>query len=377
MTDALSKLEQQIEPVVVSTADPDRIDLLQARADVQSSPRLQALFREGLPPNELASRLAAELQKIWPEGDPSDAAQFLADEYNQIGPQGIQLINTETGRIAAIIREEDIYQPAMVPREGGGMATPLKRIRPDLEAAIITWFHDKDREKRIVEALAERGHPTPLLRDMGDPRLLVATRRGRKHIVDSLGRIAPQVLLEAAGGTSGQFLRFFEFGSAPEENTLTHLMGTVTSRTTMGIADALTTNLHHNRPATLQGALVQGWVREIARVLANAPEETVGTIDVRTARELPGSFFVAPPDMVRPFRRISPRVSVLPVETDKVIAVEGKLGYLKVPEAFKTFSREIFDRWEAGSALDYEMWVDLSCVRAYAVEGVDIMAQVL
>ncbi len=377
MSDKLSKVEQQIEPVVISRANPDRLDLLQARANVQSNEQLRALFKEGLPAPELASRLAEELAKIWPDGDPAEAARFLADEYEQIGAQGIQLINTETGRIAAIIREEDLYQPAMLPREGGREAQPLMRIRPDLESAIVTWFHDKGREERVLQALAERGHQTELLKEMGDPRLLVATRRGRKHIVEAISKVELKVLLEAAGGTSGEFLRFFQYGDPPEGHQLTHLSGTVTSKSSMGIVDATTTNLHHNRPATLQGALVQGWVREIAKVLALEAREIHGVIDVTKDRSLPGRFWVASPDMVRPFRTMDGKVSILPVELETAVTVEAPLGYLKVPKAFEMFSRELFDRWETGTVLDFEAWVDLKKVRAYTVLGVDRTAQVL
>jgi hypothetical protein len=381
MTDELSKLEPQIEPLVVSRADPDRADLLQARADVQSHPHLQELFRQKLP--HLASRLADELRKMWPHGDPTDAAQFLADEYDQIGPRGIQIINTETGRIAAILSEEDLYQPAMVPREGGGQARPLMRIRPDLESAIVTWFHDKDREERVLQVLAERGHQTELLKEMGDPRLLVATRRGRKHIVDELSKLEPQVLLEAAGGTSGAFLRLFQFGEPPEGHGLTRLAGTALSKSSMGVSDMTTTNLHHNRPATLQGALVQGWVRIIAETLVLAAREPQGVIDVTRDSKLPGNFWIVHPDTVRSFRALDGRAVVLPVAVryldglPTAITVEAPLGYLKVPKAFEALSREIFDRWETGAELDFEVWVDLEKVRAYTVVGIDPTVQVL
>jgi hypothetical protein len=377
---APSGLERQIEPTVISRASPDSADLLQARADIQSHAELQALFvsHKGA---QLVDHLTTALRKIWPTGvgDPAATAQFIADEYEQIGPTGIHLISTETGRIAAVIREEDIYQPDMVPRESGNMARPLPRIRPELEAAIVTWFHDKDRDKAILEALAKRGHQTALLREMGDPRLLVATKRGRRHIVTELGKLDPQLLLETTGGTAGAFLRYFEFGLPPVETTLTHLSGTVSTRSVMGVQDPTTTNLHHNRAASLRGALVQGWVREMAAIITRAAhgEQASTLLDMRTATTLPGDFWVAPPDMVRPFRKLNSKVVVFPVEASKPTVVDGKLGYLKVPPAFEAFNLDVFDRWEASTVLDFEMWVDLTHLRPFLVDGVEVQTLVL
>lgn len=381
MADLVKTTPRQIEPEVRTEATPSAEDLLQARADIQASPALKNLFLEGLTPAELSRRLSVELAKRWPEGDPQEAAKFLADEYAQIGPEGVFLISTETGRIAAIIREDDIRQPAPVPREGSTeLAQPLPQIRPDLEAAIVTWFHDQGREQKVMEALAARGHQTPLLREMGDPRLLVASRKGRRHIVESLGRQDPQALLEAAGGTSGMFLRLFEFSEPPPEKTLVRISGTLMSKTVMGVQDILTTNLHHNRPATIRAVLVQGWVREIARRLSLKALEVrglQGTIDVLTAKSLPGTFWVASPDLVRGLRGVDPRISILPVEGAATLLIEGPLGYLKIPPAFETQNFEAFARWEAHATLSFDLWVDLSKVRAFLVEGVEVEAQVL
>lgn len=389
LTRDVPQLERQIEPRVVSQATPEPQDLLEVRAEIQSTPRLQALFRraheEKWSADHLADLLTTELNMARVEGniDPTNAARYLADEYTQIGPQGIQLINTSTGRIAAIIREEDIYQPAPVPREGSTtLAKPLPRIRPDLEAAIVTWFHDKGREERVVEALAARGHQTALLREMGDPRLLVATRKGRRHIVAELAKLDPKLLLESAGGTAGTFLRLFTLVEAlpPEIVGGIHLSGEVSSESIMKVQDQLTVNLQHNRAATLRGALVAGWIRRLAAQLSHRVHQQGESpqLDISEAARLPGKLWVGPPDLVRPFYVQKGKVSVLPVEASGPLLIkEDSIGFLRVPKAFEAMNQEIFERWEASACLDFEMWVDPSKVAAYDVTGFEVVAQVL
>lgn len=374
---------QKLNPVIVSTASPSPVELLQARSNVQNDPGLQALFRqfkaEGWPKERLVDFVTTKLHSVWPEGDPSEASQFLVDEYDQLG-EGIHLVSTETGRVAVVLSEDDIYDPPPVPREDGSMAQPLARIRPEIESAIVTWSHDQGREAQILKTLAERGHQTALLREMGDPRLLVATRRGRQHIVNSFGRLDPRTLLEAAGGTSAAFLRCFTLvEAAPEDASGVYLTGKVEARSRMGVQDPTTINLHHNRPAVMAAALVQGWVREIAKVVSGAASSRLvaETLSLDRATRLPSGLWVAPPDFVRPFRRINPNITVLPVEGAAPITIEGKIGYLKVPPEFKAKNFEAFDRWEALTLLDFEMWLDLKAIKAYMVLGFEPQVQVL
>lgn len=378
---------QGFEPKVLTKANPEPVDLLQARADVQSQPAIRELFilsqTEGWTADQLADRVTTALAKIWPYGDPTEAVQYLVDEYLQFGSEGVFMVSKDTGQVIAIIREEDIYQPAPVPREGGGMATPLKRIRPDLEGAIVTYIHDHGREQKILEGLAAKGYQTQLLREMGDPRLLVATKRGRKHIVDQLATHDPKDLLGATGGTSGAFLRFFKILDSAAEDAVDYslcpLRGSVVSRSTMGIHDPLTTNLHHNRSATLQGALVQGWVRGIAGVLAKAAHELQDpqNIDVQDLKDQKFDFWIASPDLVRPLLAAHPKAMVMPVEGAPTIAITGQLGYLFLPPEFRAGSREIFDRWETVTEVAYSMRVDLKKIRSFVVDGVETPTQVL
>jgi hypothetical protein len=216
---------------------------------------------------------------------------------------------------------------------------------------------------------------------MGDPRLLVATRRGRQHIVDSFGRLDPRTLLEAAGGTSAAFLRCFTLvEDLPVFNDPLHyIKGKVEAESRMGVQDPTTTNLQHNRAAVMAAALVQGWVREIAKVVSKAAATRLiaETLSMDRATRLPAGIWVAPPDLVRPFRRINPNITVLPVDGADPITIEGMIGYLKVPPEFKAKNFEAFDRWEAKTLLDFEMWLDLKAVTVYRVLGFEPQVQVL
>jgi hypothetical protein len=373
---------RKLEPNVLSRVNPSRVDLMQVRFDVQHNPEIQELFRqfkkEGWEKSRLVDLLTTKLLSTWPEGeDPAEAVEYLVDEYDQLG-EGIHLVSTETGRVSVILSEDDIYTPPMVAREDGSMAQPLDRIRPEVESAIVTWFHDQGREQNIVRALAERGHQTALLREMGDPRLLVATRRGRQHIVDSFGELNPKTLLEAAGGTSAAFLKHFtlrhEMPAVPEGHV--HVTGSVQSKSRMGIQDPTTTNLLHNRPAVMAAALVQGWVREIARRLTLVAEGlSIWDLNLEKSDPIPKGLWILPPDLVRPFKNRDSSLMILPVEGANPVLLVSEVGFLKVPEAFQAKNFEAFDRWEAKAALSFDMTVDLRAVKLYRVTGQDLAVQ--
>lgn len=373
-------LTQRFEPKVLSKAEPEVDWLLQARADINSDKALQAILREGKETGrDPVDKLAAGLNAKW-EGnrwfEAREVAQYLWDEFTQIG-QGLHLISSETGKIVVTLDENDIYQPAMVPREGGGMVKPLPRIRPDLEGLIYTWTFEKSREQEIVQALAAQGHQTALLREEGDPRLLVASRRGRKQIVAALAQLDPQRLLRACGGTSAAFLNHFDLGAEdPESGGLELLEGTAASSSTLGIQDMRATNLHHNRAGSLQGALVQGWVREVARQLSVAAHRRVPgmaglPLDDFCKDDLDGcQFWVSPPDTLKHVRRVDPTTTVMPVVGAQLIGLKGKVGAIVVPKEFTVSSHELFDRWETHSALEVRLWIDWSKVTVLALRNV-------
>jgi hypothetical protein len=384
-------IAQRLDPEVLSKAEPEVDFLLQARADLSRDSTLQRIFldarKEGRNPESVADAAGSYLAGQWGghADEAYEAALYLADEYDQLG-EGVHLVSTETGKVIITLTEADIWQPADVPREGGGMATPLKRIRPDLEAAIVTWTFEKSREERIVAELAKRGHQTALLREDGDPRLLVATRGGRRRIVQGLVEFTPEQLLQAAGGTSGTFLRHWDLRTTePPLGRLKALQGSATASSQMGVQDQLTVNLHHNRAGTLKGALTQGWLRQIALHLAQERKrraEELGTIQLGELRaehlgDMAG-FWVGPPELVATIRRLKPTCTVMPVDQAPLIGfLRPKVGALVVPEDFLAENSERFDRWAVSTYLDYTLWVDWDAIKYLPVEGVEYQAHVV
>lgn len=379
---------QRLEPAVNTEANPETSWLLQARADLSRDEGLQIILQEGCrgkqPAADIADLLAVRLSEMWEEHaseglavtdalshEAYEAALYLVDEYRQLG-QGIHLVSRETGRVTITLTDEDVYQPADVPRADGSMATPLPQIRPDLAAFITTWTFERGREQRIVEILAKRGHQTALLREDGDPRLLPSTRAGRRQIVQQYAEFSPDALLRACGGTSAAFLRHFDLvGADPAHTALEPLEGCVRASSAMGIQDQTTINLHHDRAGVMRGALTQGWVRAIAGLLADAAHNRFGPtcreeglyrpIDQLTREETlkwKATFWVAPPEAVGPLRRIRPDWIILPAGSYTIGFIAPKVGKLVLPEEFGAETLEMFDKWTASSHLDFKLWID-------------------
>lgn len=361
-------------PTVLSKADPSAIELLMARGRAQHSSVLKETFQrakeEVWSSETLAEHIASNIDA------PLDVAQYLADEYLQLG-EGIFIISTITGKVIGTLREEDIYLPAPVPREGSDrLAQPLPRIRPDIEAAIILQGFEDAREKRILETLQAKGHQTELLIALGDPRLLVATRLGRRSIVEDLANYDPKELLAACGGTSAAFLGCFELiDTEPSTTDLTYLSGTVFSKSIMGVQDPTTFNLRYDRALAIRAALVQGWVREIAGALSSM-DLPVQTLNLNALSDRKGGLYVAAPHLVRPIWQVNPDLAVLPVSC-RTYCISKPAGYIRVPKAFKALNKEVFDRWEASSYLDYEIWYDPRAFQFFEITGIDETPQVL
>lgn len=373
-----SELASKLEPSVRSLARPLAESLLQARADVHRSKDLQAVFQQAReeehPIGWLADNLTVRLAGIWGTdlAEAAEAARYLADEFDQLG-EGIFVVSSETGKVIAKLDESDIYQPAPVPRESGEMAQPLSRIEPGLEAQIITWVFEKEREERITALLRERAHQTALLRQEGDRRLWVATRKGRTRMAEVLSQDHPKTLLEGSGGTSGSFLRHFDVILDPVEGAEPFHLET---QSTLRVHDQTTVNLQYDRLNGLRGILPQGWLRELARQLSvrahrEVPPRTVLASNLSSGDIQGPEMWVADPETMLAFLdRLSNRVVVMPVDGSKPIGLTGKIGTLVIPEDFELENREIFGRWEVYARLVCHVVIyDWTKIRTLNVEG--------
>lgn len=360
-------LANRLDPTIQTEAKPATDWLLEARANINSNPGLRELFQrmlgEGQSKKWLIDNLAARLNARWGGGEFFNAlevATYLADEHEQLG-EGIRLVSTETGKVTALVLADDIYQPAPVPRESGEMAVPLPRINPALERTLVTWVFERHREEKILQTLVARANQTDLLREEGDPRLLPATRAGRREIIRSMSESKPEELLRRLGGTSAAFLQRFDLRTQdPDPDELEGLVGPlegyVAARSVMNIADQTTLNLSHSREQTLRGALPQAWVRDMARRLSlhafrgEAPELSKEALEGK-------DLWVAPPEVIAKLRRLNSTITVLPSDGANLIGFRrGKAGILVLPEIFGAETHEMFDRWEAVANLDYRLW---------------------
>jgi len=382
-------LAKRLEVSVTSKAEPRSENLVQARAYLQSDPELKRIreqfIKEGASKEWLTDAMAVRLGGLWddtstPFSEILETATYLADEADQLG-EGIFLASTETGKIQIVLDEDDIYQPAPVPREGGGMAVPLKRIRPDLESAIVCHIHEQAREERILQRLREKLPQTRLIVDGEDSRLRIATRRGRSAIVESVSKLAPKTLLEAAGGTAGTFLKSLDIVTEdrPPDPACWDDLGddVAVARSKLGIQDPTTFNLSYNREAVLRGTIPQEWARKMARRLADAVHKSRPPIVATPADELSLDdlheiwFWLLPPDAIGPFKRIDPRIQAMPVEGIQPVGiVSGNvLGVLVVAESFGAASKELFARWETEAHLEYKLYVNQNAVFPLRVTG--------
>jgi len=392
MSDAIvrgssSDLLSKLEPQVTSLARPDASSLLQARADIQRDPELQALFREakekGHPSEWLADGLAARLAGAWNNlPDALEASRYLADEFSQLG-EGILIVSSDTGKAIAKLDEQDLYTPAPVPRESGHLAQPLTRIEPGLEGQIISWIFEKGREQQIEALLQRRAHQTDLLKEDGDRRLWIATRNGRARMARAISEDNPKVLLGQTGGTAGAFLSHFVVAhEAPGTGEFFGYQGE--TKTTLRIHDPTTSNLHYDRMNSMRGVLAQGWVRGIAGRLSEEahrrlPPTSVAVSEL-TKKDLPDAYFwVTDPDAMLAMLLVerSVRPITLPVPGAKTTGFRGKVGTIVVPEAFGLRSREIFGRWEVTGVVDCKVYIhDWSLFRTLEITGLAHQAQV-
>jgi hypothetical protein len=354
---------------------------LRARTVIRETPELQEFFRRAREESRnvewLADNLTIRLSGVWGTEHFEEAhqvSQYLADEFFQLG-EGIQVVSTVTGKVEAVLSEGDLYIPDAVTREDGSLvANPLPRLRPELEANLITWTVERERETQVLRTLATRATQTDLQQEEGDYRLLVATRKGRSSIVRSLTTERPKALLEASSGTSAAFLRHFNI----IESEFSEEFRVASARSVIGIQDQTTINLHYNRAEALRHILPQGWVKNIAFQISEEAKSQKRVWRIQ-AEELEASdlgglpFWVSPPEAIPALRLFLPNAKFMPVEGSCLIGFpEMVVGELTVSESFFSESHERSDKWEVVGNLPYSMKVDLCHLRTLTISGIGV-----
>lgn len=382
-------------PEVQSLATPVPGLLLTARRLIEVTPALQAVFKQSRAEAWDAGRLALAVEEplqgaMEATVNPQEIVQiarYLADEYQQVGDT-LLVISRDTGKAVGRVADEHLWVPPPVPRDDGKMVQPLPRLKPQLEASLMLWHHDREREHQIIAEIAPTLHPTELLRTEGDPRLRPLTRRGRLDLVESLRERLPD-LLRQASGSAGQFLTHFEIlEEGGDAEAMAHRgqplqPATAMTRFSTGIQDPKAMNLKFNVLGNLAGRVANGWARELAWALAVAAKHTHTGIPPRpytslTTEEKSWDMWVCEPNTADALARrvFERRSSILPVDNLPVtMALRGRVGTIVVkPNSYECRSREVSSRWDVGAKFEYVMWVDWCAVRSFEFEGVPVQA---
>ena len=368
----------RIVPEVRTLAKPASGALLAARGEVQRNPAIQAAFQaarqEGQTPEQLAGTITPLLEQAL-EASPEDtmeAAQYLADEYFQIGAACL-VIDRSTGRALARFTEDDVWVPT-VSREDGTMVQALPRLDPGLEGFLVMHHYEAARDAQLLAKVRDR---YPQLRmELDNPKLRTLTRSGRVTIIDEVRDRLP-TLLGAVQGTARTFLDHFDIvGSPPPAAEDRHRLSrsTAYARSQQAITDPLTFNLQYDRVLALQARIGTAWVRELALKLSNAPSRrTIRFEDLCEETLEMADFWVIPPDLYTAFLPFVP--NLLPVEGVEPMGLIGKVGTLVVyPEGYSIQAREVSARWEISAQLQYEMRVDVAKLYGLSVTDVPVEA---
>ncbi len=366
MADSDTTAISVLAPEVRTLARPGSGPLLAARGVSQRLDAARAAYLRAREEGWTGTQLGEALFPIFreqiegSEDEVRAAALYLADEYLQIG-DAMLLVDHVTGRAVARITEADIWQPPDVPREHGGMATPLPRIRPDLEAFLYQHVHKRAHEVEIQAQLAARGKQTAFLATEGDRRFQISSRAGRNQITESLQALDNSIL-ESAIGTTRQFFQFFE--SRAQTWLEATLSGTLMARTRMSLTDFLAINYRYNHAGSRHLSLVQDWARELARTVGRLSHQEIRPRSVAfedlTAEHLQGAcFWIVAPEMAAAFYRF-PGVSVFTIEgVSPVGFLAETVGAFEIrPGSLEVQDREMIDWWEILGQFDYTLSLD-------------------
>ena len=388
----------RLTPEVHSLARPSVRPLIAARGVVQRSEPVRALFvqakAEGWTSEQLAGAITPFLTEAL-ECEPQEAievAQYLADEFAQIG-DAVLLCDRTTGKAIARITEEDIYQPPKQRREGSTeLATPLKRLNPNLEGFLVSYIFEEARDREMVTAIQARLPQSDFLREVGDDRLNPITRAGRTRVTQAVRDALPDLLV-GVQGAGRTFLDLFPVSSSTEVRagctSLAAQMAKAEGRQL--IVDPKSMNLRFSWESTLKARIGAGWVRDIAAQLVN--EARTGTRkDLRLSvpysllgqEHIEGmNLWVGDPASCLAIQRIAPsnkRPAILPCapEFSGVVGLStlGPVGAVVVaPNSYSFVTREIHGHWENLAEMVYTLCVDWTRVRYMEVTDLPVEAR--
>jgi hypothetical protein len=366
---------------VVSSAIPDSSLLRAIRMLVPQSEAIRQVFLEaqgesdaGGPRQVDRQRLLGVLSEAYPHDGLDQVAEYLADEFEQIG-EGILLISPDTGRAVARVTSDGLYQASPVPRESGTMVERGLMIRPEVESFLTYWSFEREHEADNRNQVLARLNQTDLQREDGDPRTLVLSRNGRRAIAqrvqDSIGAafINPN-------GPAKYLLEHFplEKESFPLSSSCTPIKILPWSRVRRRIQDQLSVNPRYDALTATLASVTSSWARSVlgtlleeaaARPLQLEPEVLEDLLEGRS-----GGVWVCEPNLARALMDRGCRV--FPVNGPPNVAIQllREAGYLEFDESkVGTNHRELHDRWTVESVAEVILHVYWDFINIFQVLG--------
>ena len=367
-----------------TSADPAPDLLLSARRAVKQNPRIEGAFSlsrtEGWSADDLVRLVAAllsedlnlELEQA------EEVSRYLVDEYAQIGDAPL-LIDPVTGRAVRKVTDEDTFQPPMVPRSDGTMVTPPRRLKPEIEAALILRQYEDARDQEILADMVSRAKRMGLTTVPGSRHLLPVTRAGRAHFVDILRDSLPTLIPGGSGGVLGRVLSALPVIAAPP--TEEHLVGgaelQLLAHVRIPVQDPRTFNLRYDRLAAVQRSILAEWVFQLLRTSWTLTHSeglpTRWDFTELLAAGLPQDMvWAAPPGIAAHFH------GTLAVSGERLsggwlkglLGLRGQAGALLIdPDGYRCEAREVHDRWEIAARCSLRLWVDPLAIQPVEVTG--------
>ena len=368
-------LARKVQVDVLSKADPPPGLLRLVRVSIQNEPTLSSLFT----PNEGGTRsvdpevLTQQLKDFYPlEDSIEEVAQYLADEYEQLG-DGILLISSSTGKAIARLTSEDFYQPAPVPRDDGRMVERPVTIRPDTEAFITHWRFENDLEARVRDRVLARITQTEYLREEGDSRLLTLSRSGRRELAGQVELSIPELFTNPKGIVK-DFLEYFRLDGKPDQEDEWEMIRVhPSSLIRRSIQDSLATNVKYDTLTASLAATATSWVRCLASALldsqAKRKEDPTSLKDA--IRQAGTGLWLAEPNLAAALRSQGCHVLPAPGPDNLTVYLSEPAGILDIPEdRFGIHSREMHGRWTLEAVTEATLWVNLGVSQVFRIKDV-------
>lgn len=374
---------------VVSSANPDPSLLRAIRYLLQQNEELRQVFVDAQTEGEAGGprqvdrqRLVGLLSEAYPHEGLDQVAEYLSDEFEQIG-EGVLLISPETGKAVARVSTESLYKAAPVPRESGNMIERGLMIRPDVEAYLAYWSFEKSRETGLRREVIARLNQTELQREEGDPRTLVLSKAGRRTISQQVHDSVASAFRDSSGPAK-TLLEFFPLGKEafPLSDSCVPLKILPWSRVRRRVQDHLSVNPKYDALTATLASVTSSWARSIlgsfleaaaTQPIQREPEDLDSLLQGRS-----DGVWICEPNLARAI--LDRGVRVFPVNGPPNMAVHlvREVGYLEFDESkIGTNHRELHDRWTVESVAEvvlniYWDFVDIFPVKGEFTSGVSV-----